>query len=115
MYIEGHNKTGKEVIAMTEVQTNNSEPRQHRHSSYGARAQERHERWMAKQEARAARRAAHAQRLRRDWTFEVKAGEKVYTFNWHWHKPEPQSQAAEETKPADLQAENGSETTSVDQ
>ncbi len=63
----------------------------YRENDYATRAQYRHERRMAKQAAQAehraardARRAAHAARPRRDWTFEVRAGEKLYTFAWRW-------------------------------
>ncbi len=86
---------------MTDEQNTHSEPEQNLRSSYSTRAQKRHERLIAKQEARSERRIAHAQRLRRDWTFEVKAGEKVYTFNWRWHRPKPQPQVVEETKKTD--------------
>jgi hypothetical protein len=112
---ERHINARKEVISMTDEQNNNSEPKQHRHSSFFTRAQERQERRMAKQEARSARRTAHAQRLRRDWTFEVKVGDKVYTFNWHWHRPEPQPQVVEETRTTDLGTENGADTQRVSQ
>jgi hypothetical protein len=80
---------------MTEEQNKTSDTVQQ--SPYSIRAQERHERRMAKQAAqqermaaREARRAAHAQRVHRDWTFEMKLGEKVYTFNWRWHPQEPE-------------------------
>ncbi len=77
---------------MSEEQKSQSEPAgQYQRNSDTSRAQLRHERRMAnlaaKEEHRAARderRAARAARPRRDWTFEVRAGEKLYTFSWHW-------------------------------
>jgi len=54
---------------------------------YATRAQQRHERHMAKQAARAARRLEHSHRPHQDWTFEVKIGENAYTFSWRWHNP----------------------------
>ncbi len=77
---------------MSEEQKSQSEPAgQYQRNSDTSRAQLRHERRMAKlaakEEHRAARderRAAHAARPRRDWTFEVRAGEKLYTFTWRW-------------------------------
>ena len=68
---------------------------------------------MAKLAARQARRAERAQRPRRDWTFEVNAGEKLYTFSWRWHPadPEPQvtseTQVTEEAKTQDPETEQG--------
>ncbi len=86
---------------MTVEQNINSDTGKRHFGTCSTRAQERNERWMAKQDAREARRAARearhmarAQRPRRDWTFEVKIGEKVYTFSWRWHPGEPQPQAA---------------------
>ncbi len=69
-------------------QTETQNPYQQRFDAYSTRAQERHARRMAKQAAREARHAARAQRPRHDWTFEVKAGEQVYTFSWRWHRAE---------------------------
>jgi hypothetical protein len=76
---------------MTFEQNLPSETEKRHHSAYSVRAQERHARHMAKQAAREARHAARAQRVHRDWTFEVKAGEKAYTFTWRWHPDEAQS------------------------
>jgi hypothetical protein len=82
---------------MIEEQTNQAQTS--RESYYSLRAQERHERHLAKQAAREARRAARSQRPRRDWTFEMKLGEKVYTFNWRWQPVESQTEPeAEETQ-----------------
>ncbi len=39
---------------------------------------------MARDERRAAHAAARAARPRQDWTFEVRFGEKLYSFTWHW-------------------------------
>src|SRR5512133_2945793 len=77
---------------MSEEQKTQSESAgQYRQNDYASRAQLRHERRMAKmaaqeehRAARDARRAAHAARPHRDWTFEVRAGEKLYSFNWRW-------------------------------
>ncbi len=73
--------------------------------TYISRAQERYERHMAKQAARQARHAAHeaarAQRVHRDWTFEFRAGDKVYTFNWRW---QPANQPQENTAPSQAEA-----------
>ncbi len=67
---------------MTDQQNTPNDPiRDH----YATRFQERQARRMAKQAAREARYAARAQRIHRDWSFEVRAGEKVYTFTWRWH------------------------------
>ncbi len=80
---------------MTEEQNKSPNPVQQ--TTYSVRAQERQERRMAKQAARQermaareARHAARAQRIHRDWTFEMKLGEKVYSFNWRWHPQEPE-------------------------
>ncbi len=83
---------------MTEEQIKQTQAGEYRHSSFSDRTQERHERCMAKQAAREARRLARAQRPRLDWSFEVKFGEKVYTFNWRWHLAEPQAQDVEEVE-----------------
>jgi hypothetical protein len=84
---------------MTEEQTNQAQTSPCRESHYSLRSQERHERHMAKQAAREARRAARAQRPRRDWTIEMKLGEKVYTFNWRWQPVESQAEPdVEETQ-----------------
>ncbi len=82
---------------MSEEQKTQSEPAgQYRQNDCAAgaatsRAQMRQERRMAKMAAkeqhhadRDSRRAARAARPRRDWTFEVRFGEKLYTFTWRW-------------------------------
>ncbi len=55
---------------------------------HAVRAQARLERFQAKQAAKqAAREARYAYRQthpRRDWTFEVRLGDQVITFNWRW-------------------------------
>ncbi len=78
---------------MSEEQKTQNEPTgSYQQNNYASRAQLRHERRMAKlaakeqhRAARDARRAAHAARPRQDWTFEVRAGEKLYSFTWRWH------------------------------
>ncbi len=92
---------------MTEEQKNQTETFKNRHNTYATRAQERHEARMAKLAAREARRAERSQRPRKDWTFEVKAGEKVYCFSWHWHPAEAEPQATEEVRTQDLATEQG--------
>ena len=77
---------------MSEEQKTYSAPAEsYRQNFYVSRAQLRHERGMAKQmlreqhrAARDMRRAARAARPRQDWTFEVRFGEKLYSFTWRW-------------------------------
>jgi hypothetical protein len=97
---------------MNQEQDTNSEFSQ-RHNYASTRGQERHERRMAKEAARAQRRAARAQRPHQDWTFEFKADDKVYTFNWHWHQPVVGHQETEETGNAGSETENGPNTPEV--
>ena len=90
---------------MSEEQKTQTEPAgPYRQNFYASRAQLRHERRMAKlagqeehRTARDERRAARAARPRRDWTFEVRAGEKLYTFTWRWQPLGIESQV---TQPA---------------
>ncbi len=74
-----------------EQKTQTATAEAYRQNSYPSRAQLRHERQMAKLAAkeehrayRDERRAARAARPRRDWTFEIRVGEKLYTFTWRW-------------------------------
>jgi hypothetical protein len=77
---------------MSEEQKTQSDPvGSYPQNIYASRAQRRHERRMAKMAAREQhrtardeRRAAHAARPRRDWTFEMRIGEKLYTLAWRW-------------------------------
>ncbi len=82
---------------MNENQNTPNNKYQSRYEYKAALAQQRHERRIEAKAERAARRLEHAQRPRRDWTFEFKAGDKVYTFSWRWFKTseaEGQEQAA---------------------
>ncbi len=104
---------------MTEEQNKSPNPVQQ--TPYSARAQERQERRMAKQAARQermaareARHAARAQRIHRDWTFEMKLGEKVYSFNWRWHPQEPEPGAEESAAPAPTVEAAKNETAATD-
>lgn len=69
---------------MTQEQNTFSDARQQRYNYRMAKEQARHERWLAKQAYRQERRARRTQRPQRDWTFELRIGEKVYTFTWRW-------------------------------
>jgi hypothetical protein len=98
-------KTKKEMIKMNQEPINTPEYAARRQQHASTRSQERHERHMAKQAARAERRAIRAQKPRQDWTFEIHAGDQVYSFSWRWHKTELQSSSQEETRVEDSQAE----------
>lgn len=69
-----------------EDQVRNTQPVHDRYSYRMAKIEAHEARHMARQAAREARRNERAQRPHRDWTFEVRLGEKVYTFAWHWHE-----------------------------
>jgi hypothetical protein len=101
---------------MTQEQNMPSEPLR-RQGRASAHLRERQERRRARRAARAERRAAHAQRSYRDWTFEVQAGEKAYTFTWHWHTTGLQAQVAgaAESANADLQTQSGQDAPAASQ
>ncbi len=95
---------------MTEEQNMQTNQMHHRRSFDTTRAQARRARRAAKQAARDARHAARAQRQHRDWSFEVRAGEKVYTFTWRWHgqaETTPQPGAVEGAVAANFEAADG--------
>lgn len=66
-------------------QTTHNQHLQDRYAYKMAKIQAREARHMARQVAREARWANRPHRPRQDWSFEVRLGEKVYTFTWRWH------------------------------
>ncbi len=84
---------------MTEQQNNLMTER------YAKKFQAREARRAARQQQREARHAARLQRPRRDWSFEVKAGDKTYTFHWRWHKDVEATEQAQTAEMDDSQSE----------